>query len=709
MNDKQFLYEKLEYNTFIVSTNSGIDNAEYLFNKIKPKYVCYDTETTGLNNITDTPFLITFGFDKYLFICDNSNKELFNKFINKMLKIISNKHILLFAHNAKYDRHMLLNNGTIFPEDIRLADTMTLARLITSCDNDFASMSLSSLGEQYVDKDSKFGGELIKSVIKKLKAERKKVVCENYKLITGDKSFTNAWDTYTKHIKHIDKYHEAFEDYKEPNYYDVYLEEPKLMINYAFDDIVIMLEFIKKVMPIYLHKYTKNGTVDNSVFFRENELISYIGDMERVGFTIDLQYLINSHYKVEEYKNKLYGMLHTLTGESWRVGQHEVIKDFFFSKYWLVLPNDDKKTISGLLNNESQEIREIAKIIMALRTVDKWLSTYIDGILNKIIKVDDNWKLFTNIKNNGTVSGRVSSDLQQMPKVAIIDFEGNELFHPRKMVIVPKDTKLFFLDFSQVELRVQAFYTILTGQPDYNLCRAYMPYGCINIETYEPFDFTNPLHVSNWNSGKWINNDSTDWIATDMHSMTTHNAFPELIDENSKEFKLARYLGKMTNFSCNYGVGVKKLSDQLEVDMATAQRLRTSYNTSYPGITNYGKNVNKMLTMKGYVENLYGRKYYIDNSSNYYKGSNYLIQGSCADSLKAIEIEVCKYLKDKKSKFIMPIHDELIFEVVNGEEYIIPEIKKIMEDVKDKIPYIPIICDIEYTDTNWGEKQDYEI
>ena len=729
--DKIFLAKKLGYYTKEIKTELDVCEmkAAALFCKIP--YFAYDTETTGLNFIKDVPFLISFGFDKYVFYWEASNKEA----TYAMFEIIKIHNQKLFAHNAKYDYHMMINNGTKIPDDIELSDSITLFRLISSCDDEHASMRLEKLGEKYVDPDAKFASDIIKEKLMKIKAQRKKEVCANYKLLTGSKSYNDAWLNFTKRVNFITEYHEAFNDYKEPTYYDVFKEDRQLVIDYAIDDVVIILEFLKKAGYIYAAKYRKlDGTIDMRTLERENKLIRPIANMERNGFRVDVDYLIKSHYKILEFDTKLYEKLHSLTGENWNVGQHQKIKEFFKSKYNIILDKSDKKAIKELTHHSDPTVAEIAKLILKLRTVSKWLSTYIDGVLNKVVEVDGIYKLYTSINNNGAVSGRVSSDLQQMPKYAINetdddtnelllehslnDDEGNELFHPRRMIIPSDGYKLYFLDFSQVELRIQAFYTILTGNLDYHLCKAYMPYDCVNSKTGELFDYKNKQHIRDWGlqeDGKsiWIDNETgKPWVPTDLHTKTTLVAFPEFADKtDTKEFKKKwRYLGKQTNFAKNYGCGPKTLASNLGVDFEIAKKLSDGYNSSYPGVIKYQQAVQNNLIKYGYVSNLYGRRYYLENENNFYKANNYVIQGTGADMLKEIEIKIDDYLKNKKSRFILPIHDELAIEVAPEEESFVPhDIKEIMESEEDVMPYVPIVCEVEATDTTWADKSGVEV
>lgn len=135
-----------------------------------------------------------------------------------------------------------------------------------------------------------------------------------------------------------------------------------------------------------------------------------------------------------------------------------------------------------------------------------------------------------------------------------------------------------------------------------------------------------------------------------------------------------------------------------------------AYNNAYPGVMKYQQKVQADLAIKGYVTNLYGRRYYLEKSTNYYKANNYLIQGTGADALKEVEIKICDYLKDKKSRFILPIHDELAIEVHPDEENEVPKrIKQFMEEVGDVIKCVPLIAEVEMTETNWSEKKEVEL
>ena len=696
-----FLYQKLKYNyqylesDYYEETISILSNFIATSEIIKPDYIYYDTETNGLHIITSKPFLVSMGFKKdgvgFVYVM-NYNKEIMNKFweMVKNSKLKENTNFIgVGAHNAKYDYHMMENGGSPIPEDIDLFDSITVARLTEYVD-EHASMSLETLGSKYVSEDAKFAGKIIKDLVKKINAERRKQLREDIMdAFPEDGFFTitksgkrKATGKLSKLIEEYDKTRTQFlnddnpyfkfidEHFKPATYQDVYEREPDLMRSYAADDIVIGLEYLEKAMPTLL-KVDKDLTVTK----REGKLIRAVAWMEDTGLKVDVDYVLRCRKNMIAYRDLLYYELQMYTGMEFSVGQHETIKKLLLVKYSIKTDKADEKALKYIRDNTTNdEVKDICNNIMELRTLDKWISTYVDGKLNAVV----NGRIYTDINNSGAVSGRVSCDMQQQPKEALFDRDGNELFHPRRMFICDDGFCLAFCDESQMELRVQAYYTIIhASEPDLLMCRAYMPYNCYN-EVTTMFDYNNPEHIKNYAKHTWYElGTGKEWIPTDLHSATTKNA----------------------------------LMNALDVSRDVAEALDKAFYKSFPRIKEYQDWVVQHLSQYGYVENLYGRRYYMDDSRFYYRACNYLIQGTCADMVKTFEIKVWEYLtKNKlKSRLVLPIHDELMVSVAKDEMFVIEEVKRIMEDVTDVIKSIPMISEPEMSETNWAEKKEYVI
>ena len=729
-----FLYQKYKYNyqyldvdcyeETISRLSNFIATAEY----IKPDYIYYDTETDGLHIITSKPFLVSMGFKiggiGFVYVM-NYDKKVMNKFWEMLQnsKLKDNTNFLgVGAHNAKYDYHMMENGGSSIPENIDLFDSITVARLTEYVD-EHASMSLETLGSKYVDPEAKFAGKIIKDLIKEINKERRKQLREDIMNAFPDDGFCTitksgkkkATGKLSKLIESYDKTRTQFlndddpyfkfidEHYRPANYKDVYEKEPELMRSYAADDIVIGLEYLEKAMPTLL-KVDKDLTVTK----REGKLIRAVAWMEDTGLKVDVDYVLNCRKNMIAYRDSLYFELQMYTGEEFSVGQHDFIKKLLLAKYKIKTDKADEKALKYIREHtDNEEVKDICNNILELRTLDKWISTYVDGKLNAVV----NGRIYTDINNNGAVSGRVSCDMQQQPKEALFDRDGNELFHPRRMFVCDDGFCLAFCDESQMELRVQAYYTIIhASEPDLLMCRAYMPYNCYN-ENSTKFDYTNPEHIKNYSKHQWYEcMTGKEWIPTDLHSATTKNAFPEL-EEGTPEFKHHRKLGKRANFLKVYQGGVDALMNALDVSRDVAEKLDKAFYKSFPKIREYQEWVTEHLSQYGYVENLYGRRYYMDDSRFYYKACNYLIQGTCADMVKTFEIKVWEYLtkNNLKSRLVLPIHDELMVSVANDEMFVIEEVKRIMEDVTDVIKSIPMISEPEMSTTNWAEKKEYII
>jgi DNA polymerase I-like protein with 3'-5' exonuclease and polymerase domains len=692
-----FLWQKFNYELKFLESEEDFNYFLEDIGKEKPKIVAFDTETTGLDFVTDKPFLLGIGFTKRIYIYEPS-KERNNLMYGCFKK--DNPHYFL-AHNAKYDYHMMRNFGSPIPEYINIGDTLALARITEYVDS-MSSISLENLGINLVSPNSKFAGRVIKEHLNKIDRERYKIIKDYVRENIKDISYSNFKDNfYDKYVPYVGfPYEEHILEIKKlapkANYLDSYIENPKLMINYLADDIVLVLEVFDKLKDVL-------DAVDfeRKTWHRENQLVRTVGDFEINGLRADIGYLVTSRKKVKDYIERTYLKLNKLTGMQFKVGQHAVIKKMFATRYKIGMIKTDDEALNEIIKHYTGEVVEVASYISELRTLDKWMSTYIDGMLKRIV----NGRVYTDINNSGTNTGRVSSDLQQQPKDPIKDRDGEELFHPRKVFINDEDSTNFFIDFSNMELRVQAYYTLLTSEGDLAMCQAFMPFKCFNVITEEPF--SPRKDVDDWNSGIWVHPDGTPWKKVDLHSETTKKAFPEIKEDNPLFEDYYRQLGKRANFLKVYGGGQKLLMDVLKVSETIAKALNNGFYEAFPKVRDYQNWVDKQILSYGFVTNLLGRRYYFNDTKFSYKGYNYLIQGSCADYVKLKEIELSKFLEKYESKMIMPVHDEIIFSIKNGEEHIVPELKKIMEDSKIMMPWLPMVADVSFSKTNWAEKEKY--
>lgn len=723
-----FLWQKYKYNVrFIEKDEEFIDIANKIIED-KVEVVAFDIESTGLHIKLGIPFLVGFGFHNHIYVYEPS--EWRNNYLFKMIDVPNMKYFV--GHNTKFDYHMFRNGGTPVPKGrfVKLADTMSMARL-TSYVDDLNSMALSSLAGRLFDPSATFGEKAIKTHFNTLRGERRKkireYVLENRKDIGYNYTdFTKLFNERVQHIpaepnleKHF-KYVE--ENFPETNYEDIYKDKPLLMINYLFDDIVMTLQVYNKLSPVLDHV-----DVGRRTFHRECELIRVVGDMEAEGIKMDIDYFLKSREKVIEYTDAVYEELwekadiknfieninvNEFTGglpqdvkllqnnPKFSVGQHGVIKALFAEKFKIGMHSTDMPALKEISNAKDypKEAKEIAELIVELRSLNKVLSTYINGKLNSLV----DGKLYTDINNSGTVTGRVSSDLQQQPSHAIFKRNGEELFHPRKPFINDEGYTNYFIDFSNMELRVQAYYTMIHSDGDLNMCRAFIPFKYTNILTGELYD--PKKDIVNYDNGTWINENGEMWQPLDLHTVTTLQAFPNITVED-KNFRDFRELGKRANFLINYGGGLGALEEQLEVTKDVAKMLNNGYYAAYPNIYSYRNWVDKSIKNYGFVENLLGRRYYFRTNQFAYRGYNYLIQGSCADYLKEKQIELNNLLSGLDSKMLLPIHDEMIVKIKHGEDEILKDIVNVMQDSSKVIPLIPMLVEVNKGTTNWADAE----
>lgn len=696
-----------------ITTMDGLQKMVELFQTTRVHYAAFDTETTGLHIIKDKPFLYQFGWtcaDKtgYAFAVDlEEHPFVAQKTILAWHELVRNVPVYA-GHNVKFDLHMLQNINFPYRGD-NLTDTQFYIRYAHDAlhqPEGGPPLGLKNYCTRYIEPEAKFHEQRLKeertAIAKRLNEDLKQrmgFTLAKMKVYFNDCIFTpedlpdNLGEIYMKWKEELPyglstKVTTVVESDMIP--YNIL--DRKEVIKYALMDIVWTLEVLEQCAPVV--RARKNMKAVKI----ENKLILPFMDMERVGFQIDTDYLNTAKDKLREYILKQRQIMKDLTTFDDLAHRHNTIKHLFREEYDINLKSTDKESLERLrAETHNDKLKQIIDLILKLRTLEKWYSTYVMKFWN--LHTD---RIYTTINQVQPVTGRISSDFQQFPRGGIKDDEGNEIFNPRQMIKTP--TATVYLDYSQIELRFQAIYTILCGHPDVNMCRAYMPLHCHRLN-FERFDYNNPEHIKQAYDGSWFQDeDNKPWKPVDVHGATTTAATG--LQPWQKGFKEARYdIGKRVNFAKNYGATRNKIRqmfpDKTEEEIT---RIDQAYYKAFPGIKTYHGYCNIRANTYPGTGNMFGVIYY---GMSAHKLKNALIQGSAAYFLKLKIIELYEYCQKHgiKSPLQMQIHDELSW-IWNPEDD--PEVffkfKEIMEDWKDTP--VPIVADMEATTTTWAEKKE---
>lgn len=716
-----------------IVTNTDATDMVCLYKQVQPIYGAFDTETTGLHIKLDKPFLFQFGFADlknnkgYTFAVDIERQPKLSQQVISRWNLLAQQLTLYAGANVKFDLHMLdnidlpyeKNNITDIQIFIRMAhDALTPA-------NGGPPLGLKEYASQYIDRTAKQHEQLLKQEKTVIASQlNQMLLCRLKKcpLLPGIKSYTKKVlsdlfkDPIMDQSDLPEEIKEAYMDWLQQDV-PIYLQQkitglvesdmiPYHKLNrtnlrhYAHMDIVFTLEILLKLLPTVEARKNVQGLQ------LENRLIFPFYEMERTGFLVDKAYLLQAQQKLKQYIQERRQKLYNMSGNQFAIGQHNVIKKLLNNHYNVFVQQTGKEVLNTvksdlIQNNENPEAVEFINLVQELRTLEKWYSVYIMRFVRDLQNTD---RLYTQINQVGTVSGRVTSDFQQFPKAGIVDDKGNELFNPRKMVI-PTQKALAYLDYSQIELRFQAFYTILVQHPDLNLCRAYMPFECVNAKGV-PFNYKNLEHIKKWHEDWYLKENPTiQWTPVDVHGATTEKA-TGLTPADPEFASLRSKIGKRVNFAKNYGAKYNKIKEMFpDKSEEEIRRIDNAYYAAFPGVKAYHTYCYQRAISTACTPNLFGVKYY--NVSGH-KLINMLIQGSAAYYLKLKIIQLYEYMKQNnlKSKLQMQIHDELCWELAEGEEQHLINFKHIMEDWDET--YVPIVADLEITKTTWADKHEVE-
>ncbi|MDI6840400.1 MAG: DNA polymerase I [bacterium] len=388
----------------------------------------------------------------------------------------------------------------------------------------------------------------------------------------------------------------------------------------------------------------------------EIPLARVLSNMERIGVLIDKNYFLSESSKVELKLNKIEAEIYSLSGERFNLRSPIQLSNILFDK--LNLPKSKRKktgysTDQDVLTELAKDY-ELPRKILEYRDLFKLKSTYLDAIP---LLADSYDRVHTNWQQTGTATGRLSSsnpNLQNIPKREI-----------RMGFIAHRGWRILSADYSQIELRILA-----SVSKDSTLIEAF-------------------------NSG------------ADIHTKTASLIFniPE-----SRVSSLERDNAKVVNFGIIYGMGPYGLSQRLGINVDEASTFIAAYFLTYPGVKQWIDKDLEFARKTGYVETLLGRKRWIEgiNSDNVRvrefaerAAINAPIQGSAADMIKVAMIRIYDKLHKFKSRIIMQVHDELVFEVPEEE---VEDVKSIVEyEMKHALPLeVPVVVRIGVGD-NWYE------
>ena len=396
----------------------------------------------------------------------------------------------------------------------------------------------------------------------------------------------------------------------------------------------------------------------------EIPLTLVLAKMEHTGVAIDCEYLKELSSYMTEKLAELEDLIYQLAGEPFNINSPKQVAEVLFDKLELKTKKKKSRSTSADVLEEMAQEYEICEYILQHRKFAKLKSTYTDALPTLISKKDG--RIHTTYNQALTVTGRLSSSNPNLQNIPIRSEEGNKI--RSAFCAMDKENSLILsADYSQIELRLLAH---VSG--DEHLIHAFT-------------------------SGE------------DVHAMTAAKVFGVELKDVTKEM---RRRAKAVNFGIVYGQSKYGLAKSLGITNAEAQEFIDKYFETYPKVKEYMNNEVEFVTQNGYVETAFGRKRYLASelqSSNYQirefaqrAAINQPLQGTAADLIKIAMIRVDKAIAGMKTKMIMQVHDELVFEVPKEE---LEQLKSIILDcmaLKDQNLKIPLDVDINYG-TSWKE------
>ena len=415
-----------------------------------------------------------------------------------------------------------------------------------------------------------------------------------------------------------------------------------LIKDYAAEDADITLQLKNNFVPKLIeHELEK--------LFNEVELplIKVLANIEREGINIDVPALKEFSLQLQNDISIVEAEIQSFAGTKFNVSSPKQVGEILFE--YLKIIDKPKKTKTGQyatgedVLSKLESLHPIVAKILDYRELVKLKNTYVDTLPELVNKTTG--RIHTSFNQVVAVTGRLSSDNPNLQNIPIRTEKGRQI----RKAFIPRDENHILLsaDYSQIELRIVAS---ISG--DTNMCEAFR-------------------------------------LKKDIHTATAAKVFGVNEDEVTKEM---RYKSKSVNFGIIYGQGAFGLASNLNIPRKEAQDLINNYFKEYGAIKNYMDDTIEFARENGFVKTLLGRKRWLsDINSNNATVRNYAernainapIQGSAADMIKMAMINIYNELKNNnfKTKMLLQVHDELVFDVYKPElEMVKPIIEKLMRE-----------------------------
>lgn len=426
------------------------------------------------------------------------------------------------------------------------------------------------------------------------------------------------------------------------NFSEVDLDSAK---NYACEDSDVAMILYKK-----LYKELENNDLLYVYFERALKLVSVLAQMEINGVKIDTGLLNDLSDEFDQDLVDISKKIYSQVGYELNLNSPIQLREVLFDKLGLDVK---KRTKTGVPSTDHEVLVELAKyhelpdLILKHRALSKLKSTYVDA-LPKLINPETG-RIHTSYNPVGTSTGRVSSSDPNLQNIPIKTSEGKKI---RKAFIPDEGFIFLYADYSQIDLRLLAHFS-----EDQRLIQTFIDGGDIHNKT-----------------------------ASEIFGVSEKDVTPDM-----------RRLAKNINFGIIYGISAFGLAKQLRTSVSESKKYIDHYFERYPKVRSYLDSSVKESQNRGFAVTILGRRRPIPelNSKNRVQRGfgeraaiNTPIQGSAADIINLAMINISEKIVDLKSKMILQVHDELIFEVQNKEVSKISKmVKKEMEDAyKLKVP-----------------------